>query len=109
MSNVFLKFVLRASVSRIAAQPSVLPGQLVQNLAKISRGAAFVGVATLSDSGSSCETSLRRRLHNHDLLFTEESIQVVIRAPETQDQCHTRLYLNPIITSDEVQEALSSL
>lgn len=80
MNTIFSEFVLRADVRETATQRGVFPGQLVLFFVEFSAKAVFAGNVTLSDDSTSGETSVRRRLHNHELPCIETVNQLAIRA-----------------------------
>lgn len=109
MKAVFLNSVLRLNFGKTAARRDLHPGELVCLFVQVSGEALFADTATLGNDGSPGETSLRRRLDNHDLLSAEKSNQVAFRAPVVQDQCRTLLYFEPFSTSYEVPKTLGGL
>lgn len=54
--------------------------------------AVFMETVTLSDAAILGETSLRRRLHSHDLRCSEKSDYAFIGAPEILEQCKALFY-----------------
>lgn len=93
MNNTFSKSALRKDLSEAAAQRGLLSGFNVHLFAEVSGEAASADTATVSYAGTPGKTSLRRRVGNHDLPYTEESDQVVSAAPQIQGQYKTLPYL----------------
>lgn len=106
MSNTFLKSDLKADLGKNAAQRSLLHGRLVHVFVEVRRKTVFADTNTLSDADFSGETSLCRKLHNQDLLRSEETVQVAISTPKNQEPCKTRLCLYPFDTNNNVPETL---
>lgn len=78
MNNAVLTYALRGKVGKTAAQRGLVFGQPIPFFVEVRGRAVSAGPATVSDAGTPGETSLRRRLENHDLPCTEESNPVVI-------------------------------
>lgn len=92
MRNNFFKSVLRGDDCKTAAQRGLPLAQLVHLFVQIGGEAVFVGVATLSSAGTPGETSLLARLYGQYLPCSKKTDNVVILAPETQEQCKTLPY-----------------
>lgn len=65
-----------------------------------------MSTVTLSNAGISTKTSLFHRLENDDLPCSKECSQVVIAAPETQEQCMTLSYPYSLIWDDNMPDTL---
>lgn len=91
MNNILFNSVLRADLSRTAAQRGLLSGQLSIFFVKVSEEALIACILTLNDAGTRDETSLRRSLHHRKLPCNKETDQIVIGASKTQKQSKTLL------------------
>lgn len=64
VDNPLCKSVLRTDLCHTTAQHGLLLGQVVHVFEEVSRKTEFRSTITLSDTGPSCETSLRRGPQN---------------------------------------------
>lgn len=67
------------------------------------------GAATLSDAGFICKNFLRRSLHSHDRLCSEELDRVAIRSPDIYQRLKTLPYPPYFVPAKDVQETSSDL
>lgn len=79
MHKDLVKYVLYAELGKNAAQRARLSGQLVTILVKVSRGAVFVGIGTLSDARTPGQNALRRRLHGQKVPCNAESDKIFLK------------------------------
>lgn len=73
LRNTSYSSILRVNFSKTATQRGLPYAHGVHLFSEVRREAMFDGTITLSDSRSSRKTSLRRRLHIHDLKCSDES------------------------------------
>lgn len=84
-------------------------GHLAHLIVKVSGEPVLASAATFSHADTPVVISFRRRPHNHGLPCSEESDQVFIGAPKTQQQCKMVLYMYTISPGDRVPETLGDL